>query len=114
MEALPSYYRSVDPVENLRLRVIIRKSSSSAVTATVGAVGEPDSNGGPLDMAAVADAARAAPAGPGASGGGFEIYDQLFSWQEKVFSPRCVCGRGMGARVCVCVPVCVRGSESNT
>lgn len=88
----PAHYRTVDPVENLRVRVIVRQVQGKDLGAAEARAREADlsTTGG-----------AGAPGLPRADthgGDGSELYDTTFSWQKKVFSPRCVRPGRRGSR----------------
>ena len=72
---LPAVYRSADPIDNLILRVTLRRLATPAAAAAAAA-------GGPAPAAASAAAAAAAQE---AEGG--EVTADI-AWQQKIYSPR--------------------------
>ena len=70
---LPAYHRSVDDVRDLRLRVVLRATSSTGA----GAINHPLPTIA-LDGSGV----------EGASAGGCDGVVAVVSWQQKLFSPQ--------------------------
>ncbi len=106
--ALPAYYRSQDPIENLVVRVSIRRKPDAAAprppaapgagagAAAAIAAGSAPLGGASLTLAAgqplALHASLAAPGGGPAAGVGLddEYAEKVvdFGWQEKVLGPR--------------------------
>jgi hypothetical protein len=85
----PVFYRSVDPVENLRVRIIVKQVKGSSALATAAAADGAPSGILPGGTSVVTDTTRAGASGaPSVPFMTEEVYDRTFEWQKKVFSPR--------------------------
>jgi hypothetical protein len=85
----PVFYRSVDPVENLRIRIIVKQIKGRSAPVAGGTADGASGVGVPTEGSIVTETTRM-----GASGAptlppiSEELYDRTFEWQKKVFSPK--------------------------
>lgn len=79
--ALPVFYRSTDPVEFLSVRILVRQVRDKVTAGAAAWARDPEAPPGTPH----ASMERLPPL---AAGEGGEVYDRVFTWQEKIFSPK--------------------------